>query len=100
MSKKNYVTLTGTKYYHGKEFLKPGMKLKLIKEPDNQYDSEAIRVEFPGLGKVGYVANSPNTVIGESLSAGRVYDRIGKKGKAKVVVVTEHGVLCRICSKN
>ena len=30
---KIYFTLTGTKYYHGNEFLKPGMKLKLKKEP-------------------------------------------------------------------
>lgn len=97
MSKKLYVTLTGTKYYHGTGFLQPGMKLKLIKEPENEYDSEAIRVELKGLGKVGYVANSPGTVIGESKSAGRVYDKIGKKGTAKVMIVTEHGVLCRVC---
>lgn len=29
---KIYFTLTGTKYYHGNEFLKPGMKLKIKKE--------------------------------------------------------------------
>ena len=96
MSKKIYVTLTGTKYYHGKDFLEPGMKLKLIKEPDNQHDNEAIRVELPGLGKIGYLANSPNTVIGESLSAGRVYDHIGKKTEAKVKIITDLGVLCRV----
>ena len=28
---KIYFTLTGTKYYHGSEFLKPGMKLKIKK---------------------------------------------------------------------
>lgn len=39
---KIYFTLTGTKYYHGNEFLKPGMKLKLKKEPDNKFDKEAI----------------------------------------------------------
>ena len=33
---KIYFTLTGTKYYHGYESLKPGMKLKLKKEPDNK----------------------------------------------------------------
>ena len=40
---KIYFTLTGTKYYHGNEFLKPGMKLK--KEPDNKFDKEAIVVK-------------------------------------------------------
>ena len=67
-----YFTLTGTNYYHGKEFLKSGMKVKLDKEPDNQYDTEAIRVEMNPLSKIGYVANSTNTVIGDSWSAGRI----------------------------
>ena len=39
---KIYFTLTGTKHYFGKEFLKPGMKLQLNKEPDNEYDKEAL----------------------------------------------------------
>ncbi len=75
---KMYFTLTGTRYYQGHDFLKPGMKVKLIKEPENVYDSEAIRVELPGLGTIGHVANSVHTVIGESMSAGRLYDRKGK----------------------
>lgn len=32
--------------------------IKLIKEPDNNYDKEAIRIELRGIGKIGYVANS------------------------------------------
>ena len=61
---KTYFTLTGTKHYYGRDFLEKGMQVKLIKEPDNDYDREAIRVELPGLGKIGYVANSPYTVAG------------------------------------
>ena len=38
------------------------------------YDKEAISVNLAGLGKIGYVANSPYTVLGESYSAGRLYD--------------------------
>ena len=56
--------------------LKPKMKVKLVKEPDNEYDKEAIKVEMPGIGHIGYVANSPYTVVGESYSAGRLYDKI------------------------
>ena len=37
-------------HYLGSDFLKKGMKVKLIKEPDNEYDKEAIRVELKGLG--------------------------------------------------
>ena len=51
------------------------MKIKLEKDPDNKYDKEAIKVMYDGLGKIGYVANS-STVIGESMSAGRLYDKI------------------------
>ena len=71
---KVYFTLTGTKHYFGKEFLKKGTKICLEKEPDNEYDKEAIKVTYEGLGKIGYVANSSYTVIGDSMSAGSFYD--------------------------
>lgn len=41
---KTYITLTGTQYYHGKDFLKPGMRVQLVKEPDNKYDKESLDV--------------------------------------------------------
>jgi hypothetical protein len=91
-----YFTLTGTKHYYGNDFIEPGMKVKLTKEPDNEYDKEAIRVDLKGLGKIGYVGNSPYTVIGDSMSAGRMYDLMKKKAKGKVVLVTERGVLCKL----
>ena len=97
---KVYFTLTGTKHYYGKEFLKPVMELLLEKEPDNEYDKEAIMVKLKGLGKLGYVANSPYTVLGDSLSAGRLYDRIGKKAYGKVILVTPQGVLCKMNKKS
>ena len=50
-----FFTLTGTNHYYSSDFLKNGMKVKLVKEPDNEYDKEAIRVEIKGLGKIGYV---------------------------------------------
>ena len=93
---KIYFTLTGTQHYHGEEFLKPGMKLMIAKEPDNKYDKEAIRVNLEGLGKIGYVANSIHTVIGDTISAGRLYDKIGDTAQAKVVLITAHGVVCKV----
>ncbi len=97
---KIYFTLTGTKYYYGDEFLKSGMKVKLKKEPDNKFDKEAILVKMEGLGDIGHVANSPYTVLGESISAGRLYDKIGDTAKAKVVLVTEHGAICSLNKKS
>ena len=43
---KTYITLTGTQYYHGKDFLKPGMRVQLVKEPDNKYDPNAVKVNI------------------------------------------------------
>ena len=97
---KVFITLTGTKHYFGNDFLKKGTKIRLEKEPDNEYDKEAIKITYEGLGKIGYVANSSYTAIGDSMSAGRLYDKIGKKAKAKVVLVTEHGTICSISKKS
>lgn len=91
-----YFTVTGTGHYFGDEFFAPGMKVSLVKEPDNKADREAIKVELPGLGTVGYVANSPHTVLGESFSAGRLYDRIGETAAGTVVYKLERGVLCAL----
>ena len=91
-----YFTIAGCNHYFGSDFMEKGMKVKLEKEPDNEYDKEAIQVKIKGLGKIGYVANSPFTVKGESMSAGRLYDKIGDKAKGKVVFVVDGGVVCRV----
>jgi len=89
-----YFTIAGTNYYHGQEFIEPKMEVKLVKEPDNEMDTEAIKVEMPGIGLIGYVANSPYTVLGESMSAGRLYDKIGETAMGTVLYVLPNGVLC------
>ncbi len=93
-NKKIYFTITGMNHFHGQSFLKPGMKVELSKEPDNKYDSEAILVTLEGLGAIGHVANSANTVLGESYSAGRLYDRFKKKASGKVKYVLDYGAVC------
>ena len=89
-------TITGMNHYYGSDFLEKGMKVKLVKDPDNEYDKEAIRVEMKGLGQIGYVANSTHTVLGESYSAGRMYDLMKKKAKGKVLIVTHRGAICEL----
>lgn len=93
---KIYFTIAGTSHHFGQEFFEPKMEVKLVKEPDNEYDKEAIRVELEGLGLVGYVANSPYTVQGESMSAGRLYDRMGETATGVVKYVLPQGVLCEL----
>ena len=97
--KKIYFTITGLNFCYGDDFVKKGMKVKLEKEPENRYDKEAIKVSLKALGKIGYVANSTKTVIGESMSAGRLYDKFKKKAKARVLFVTSNGVICEFIKK-
>lgn len=91
-----YFTITGTCYRYGQEFFEKDMIVRLKKEPDNEADKEAIMVELPGLGLVGYVANSPRTVEGNSYSAGRLYDKIGDIAFGRVLYVLPKGVLCKV----
>lgn len=89
-----YFSIAGMSHRHGQEFVKEGMKVTLAKEPDNKHDSEAIMVKIPGLGTIGYVANSVCTRIGESWSAGRIYDKIGDTAIGTVKFVVDDGVVC------
>ena len=93
---KIYFTIAGTNHHYGQEFFEPNMTVKLIKEPDNAFDKEAIKIEMDGLGLVGYVANSPYTVAGESYSAGRLYDKIGDTAQGTVLYMLPKGVLCYV----
>lgn len=89
-----YFTITGTKYFYGHAFLKKGMMVSLCKEPDNEHDKEAILVKVEGLGDIGHVANSPYTTLGESYSAGRLYDKIGNTAYGTVLYILPQGVVC------
>ena len=62
---KVFITLTGTKHYFGNDFLEKGTKIRLEKEPDNEYDKGSkLKLYMKALEKSGYVANSSYTVIG------------------------------------
>ena len=89
-----YFTVTGLHHYYGDSFLEREMVVYLKKEKDNEY--EAISVTLAGLGKIGYVANSPYTVLGESYSAGRLYDKISEEASGKVKFILDKGVICEL----
>ena len=96
---KKYITITGINHYYGHSAFKKGMKVKLVKEPDNKHDKEAIKVQTKSLDKVGYVANSSHTVLGNCMSAGRIYDKIGDITNAKVTDILPQGIVCKIKNK-
>ncbi len=91
-----FITVTATFKFHGIEILKPGQILKLVKEPENLKDAEAIRVEYPGIGPVGYVANSVHTVAKGTYSAGRIYDTFDDYIYCKVWFVTRDCAIVEI----
>lgn len=97
MVRKIYFTVTGiTMRLPDTDFVEPGMELTLEKESDNEWDKEAIKVNMIGIGHIGYVANSVRTVIGETYSAGRVYDKIGDFATAKVLYNMDSALICEI----
>ena len=46
-----FATVVGLKNYKGNQVFKLGSIIKLIKEPDNDFDTEAIRCELNYIGK-------------------------------------------------
>ena len=42
------------------------------------------------------VANSPYTVLGESYSAGRLYDKIEEEAQGKIKFILDKGVVCEL----
>ena len=74
-----YVTITGTDFCCGLDFFRRHDALILKKEPKNEWDREAIAVYREGLGKVGYVANSPKTVLAKATVLAAFMTRLAKK---------------------
>ena len=71
-----YITINHLNDYYGLSNIRVGDTLTLIKDPDNSYDDEAIAVYNADNIKIGYVANSVETVARGTFSAGRIYDHI------------------------
>ncbi len=90
------ITITGVNFYLGMKPYKIGRIVRIQKEEDNSYDGEAIRVELPVIGTIGYVANSTKTVYAGTMSAGRIYDEIDNRAYAKVIVITNSSVVAQI----
>lgn len=91
-----YITITGFKNYCDLAPFRIGFLVRCEKQPDNPYDSEAIRCTMPVYGTVGFVANSSRTVAGGTMSAGRVYDKVPTKFYARVMFTTTTKIICRV----
>ncbi len=96
MGKTFFITLTGFKNYYDRKPFEPGLVVKLVKEPDNPYDAEAISVELPFIGRVAYVANSTNTVARGTSSAGRIHGLFRRETFAQVLFMTHASIICMV----
>lgn len=94
--KDQYITIVGFDHYYGAKPFKVGKRIKCVKEPDNIYDSEAIKAVVKGIGTVGYVANAPYTVATGTKSAGGIAHKVKKKFKAEVMFITNSKIICKV----
>ena len=74
-----YITISHLDDFLGSEYVRPSMRMKLIKDHDNPYDDEAICVYTERGGKCGFVANSVHSVCRGTYSAGHVYESFGEE---------------------
>ncbi len=95
-----YITIQAFNNLHGSKPLKLDGIIKLVKEPDNKYDTEAIACEMRYFGKIGYVSNSTNTVVKGSMSAGRLYDKINDEYFAKIKFITGSIAIAKVFSSD
>ncbi|MBQ2911596.1 MAG: DNA-binding protein [Clostridia bacterium] len=91
-----YITLTGFNNYYKLKPFAIGNIVMCVKEQNNPYDSDAIKAMLPLIGTVAYVANSVDTVAGGTLSASRIYDKVGDRFFVKVRFTTYTKVICEI----
>ncbi|MBD3110114.1 HIRAN domain-containing protein [Bacillus sp. AGMB 02131] len=91
-----YISVVGVNHYFGSDIFKVGQKLMLKKDLENKYDDEAIQVELGTIGKVGYVANSYQTVAKGTRSAGRIYDTFDTVCKGQVAFIVKDTIIVKL----
>lgn len=73
--------LAGFQYYAGADLwqrMKEGDRLTLVREPDNEHDPKAVRVEWQGV-KLGYLPRAENAAVSAEMDRGaRVEGRIAR----------------------
>ena len=91
-----YITINHLDEFNGLSNIKVGDTLTLIKDLDNPYDDEAIAVFDKDNIKVGYVANSVDTVARGTHSAGRVYENIHSQDTCVVNYITQDNIIASL----
>ena len=76
--------VAGTSHIEGMEELEPhlqtGDRLDFFREPDNQYDAQAIVIKTADGVKIGYVPRQDNVICARLMDAGKLlFGRISEK---------------------
>ena len=99
MNENIFITINCLNMFYGKKPFVVGRVVRLIKEPDNEYDKEAIGVYLPFIDRIGYVANSVKTVYDGTYSAGRAYDSFEDYTYARIMFVTHSCAIALLLDK-
>lgn len=91
-----YVTLTGFYNYYGFKPFAIGRRIRCVKEPQNPFDTEAIRAEMKHIGTVAYVANSINTVAMGTSSAGAAGHLVNNVFTVEIMFMTSSKIICKV----
>lgn len=83
------ICITGTQFYQGLEPFSEGLVVDLVRDSENEHDPDAVRVEVAGM-TLGYVANSPHTMIEGVKSASEIKDMKFKKAEVKFLYLYEY----------
>ncbi|MEG0093740.1 MAG: HIRAN domain-containing protein [Erysipelotrichaceae bacterium] len=90
------ITIVGSDFYLGMDVFNLNQTLYLVKDLDNKYDSDAIKVVLEGGVQVGYVANSVYTVARGTSSAGRIYNGVEDYQKVVVSFIIKNVVIANM----
>ena len=91
-----YITVVGCSTFFGTDVFKVGQIVYGVKEPDNSFDAEAIKVVSEADVPYGYIANSVHTVAKGCMSAGRIYDHFEDKIKLRILFIIRGSVIAEI----
>ncbi len=91
-----FVTVTGFSNYLNLAPFAIGARLICVKEPTNPYDDDAVKVIATDGRTVGYLANNAASKANGTLTASRIYDRVGKVFSVEVCFTTRTKVICLI----
>ena len=99
MNNNIHITINHLDDFNGLSNIKVGDTLTLIKDLDNPYDDEAIAAYDQNETKVGYVANSVDTVARGTYSSGRLYDLIDIQLKCNVCFIIQDILIAQAINK-